>query len=742
MSDTQDSLITEHSGMGGLPVAPADVDLVPPLVHSLISLLRLRGKVLSPAFIMGGRSFKVTPAACLRMVRRAGVVGNIARRDVLANLSPLILPCVLLLKNSRSAVLLAVQEDTAQVILPEFDEENVCVSLESLQADYLGYAIFLTPQDQEDRRVSSLKLGREKRWFWDVLWHYGSIYKHVIVASVFINIVGIAGSLFAMNVYDRVVPNNAVETLWVLAVGITLAYGFDFLLRNLRAYYVDVAGRNADVVLSSRLVEKVLNMRFDKKPESTGVMVNNLREFESLRDFFSSGTLLTFVDIPFLLVFLVLIAFIGGPLVMVPLAVVPVMIVSGLWIQHRARRAAEAGFKQNMHKNALLVEMVNGLETIKCSMAENKMQQVWEDTVGASALASSQSRSYSTLSSTMASSLTQMVTVVMVVWGVYAIGAGSLTMGGLIGCNILVGRAMAPLMQLSSLMNRMQQSRLALKALDLIMEIPSENTDKRMHVDFSSLKPGFVLDNVSFSYPNSQYTSLENVSLRIEPGERVGIIGRMGSGKSTLGKLLMGLYEPDQGNVLFGDVDIRQMDTADVRGRIGFLPQDVVLFYGTVRDNIALSDPSATDRLVQRAADLAGVTDFIRHTAMGFGGQVGERGMNFSGGQRQALALARTLLYDPDVLILDEPSSNMDNTSENHLRQRIKAMLGSKTLILITHRLSMLDLVDRLIIIDNGHIVADGPKDAILHALQHENKVEPEAAPKVEAEIVAGEVRS
>lgn len=738
MSDTQHEIITDLSDQNALPLAPADVDLVPPLVHSIVSLLRLQGKVLSPAFIMGGRSIKATPAACLRMVRRAGVAGNIVRRDALQNISPLILPCVLLLKNSRSAVLLSVQDDSAQVILPEFDEESVRVSLESLQEDYLGYAIFLTPQGQEERRVSSVKLEREKRWFWDVLWHYGSIYKHVIVASVFINVVGIAGSLFAMNVYDRVVPNNAVETLWVLAVGITLAYGFDFLLRNLRAYYVDMAGRNADVVLSSRLVEKVLSMRFDKKPESTGVLVNNLREFESLRDFFSSGTLLTFVDIPFLLIFLVIIAFIGGPLVLVPLAVVPVMVLGGLWIQHRARRAAESGFKQNMHKNALLVEMVNGLETIKCSMAENRMQQVWEDTVGASALASSQSRSYSTLSSTMASSLTQMVTVVMVVWGVYAISAGDLTMGGLIGCNILVGRAMAPLMQVSSMMNRMQQSRLALKALDLLMETPSENADERMHVDFSNLQPSFVLDNVSFSYPHAQCASLDNVSLRINSGERVGIIGRMGSGKSTLGKLLAGLYEPAQGNVLFGDVDIRQMDTADLRGRMGFLPQDVVLFYGTVRDNIALSDPTVTDRLVQRAADLAGVTDFIRHTATGFGGQVGERGMNFSGGQRQALALARALLHDPDVLILDEPSSNMDNTSESQLRQRIKAILGTKTLILITHRLSMLDLVDRLIVMDNGHIVADGPKDAILHALQHGNDVLPETVSK----SVAGEVQS
>lgn len=706
------------NSLPSFPLAPAQVDLVPPLVHSLVTLLRLHGKGVSPLFIMGGAVQAASPAACLRMVRRAGVTGSIVRRDAIVTLSPLTMPCILLLENARSAVLLSVQEGMTKVILPEFGEEIREVPLEKLQAEYTGYTIFATPQARQERRVSSVKLMETKRWFWDVLLHYWPVYKHVVVASVVINVMGIAGSLFAMNVYDRVVPNNAVDTLWVLAVGISIAYLFDFILRNLRSYYVDVAGRNADVVLSSRLVEKVLTMRFDRKPESTGVMVNNLREFETLRDFFSSGTLLTFVDLPFLLIFLVLIGFIGGPLVCIPLAAIPIMLGSSLYLQYKARRAAEEGFTQNMQKNALLVEMVNGLETIKCSMAENRMQHAWEETVGAAALTASQSRRYSTLSSTLSSSLTQMVSVAMIVWGVYQISAGLLTMGGLIGSNILVGRAMAPLMQLASLMSRMQQSRMALKSLDLIMETPSENAGERVQVDFSNLKPGFTLDNVSFSYPQSQRLSLEHVNLCIEPGEKVGVIGCMGSGKSTLGKLLVGLFSPTEGSVRFGDVDIRQLDTADLRGRIGFLPQDVVLFYGSVRDNIALSDASVSDRLVQRAAELAGVNNFIRHTEAGFGEQVGERGMNFSGGQRQSLALARALLHDPEVLILDEPSSNMDNMTELKLRQQLKAIMADKTLVLITHRLSMLDLVDRLIVMDNGRVLADGPKAEVLQALQ------------------------
>ena len=470
-------------------------------------------------------------------------------------------------------------------------------------------------------------------------------------------------------------------------------------------------------IWSAGATAKALSMRFDKKPESTGALVNNLREFEALRDFFSSGTLLTFVDLPFLILFLALTAFIGGPLVFVPLSAVPVMLIGGLWIQWAARRASEHGFRQNMQKNALLVEMVNGLETIKGGMAENRMRRQWEQVVGASALASATSRRYTTLATTLSSSLVQLVTVGMIAWGVYLIAEGRLTMGALVGCNILVGRAMSPLMQLSSMLSRWQQSRMALKALDTLMDTPSENDGEDSPVNAATLDPLLNLDDVSFSYPGSRRTSLEDISLNIRPGERVGIIGRVGSGKSTVGRLLIGLYPPDKGDVRFGGVDIRQLNTADLRGRIGYLPQDVVLFYGSIRDNIALDDPAVQERLVSRAAWLAGVTEFVRLHPAGFGAQVGERGMNLSGGQRQSIALARALLHDPDVLILDEPTSNMDTATENMVRERLQSALKDKTLVLITHRMSMLQLVKRVVIIEEGRIVADGPKEQVLRGL-------------------------
>ncbi len=532
--------------------------------------------------------------------------------------------------------------------------------------------------------------------------------------------IGVISPLFVMNVYDRVIPNNAVDTLWVLAIGILIAYLFDFLLRNLRSYFVDVAGRNADVVLSSRLVQKVLTMRLDAKPESTGALVNNLREFESLREFFSSSTLLAFIDLPFLVVALLLLGYIGGPLVILPLCAIPVLIITGIVLQEAGKRTAEQGYKQNMQKNALLVELVNGLETLKACMAESRMLHLWEQVVGVSAKAGSVAKKYNNLAITISTLVTQAVSVGMVIWGVYRIADGTMTMGGLIGSNILVGRAMAPLMQIASLLTRLQNSRMSLQALDLLMQLPSEGQNDNEYVEFGKLDASFSFEDLAFAYPGAERLALTDISVFIKPGEKVGVVGRMGSGKSTLGKMLIGLYQPRDGAVKFGGVDIRQLAEADLRGRVGFLPQDVVLFYGTIRDNIALGDPTINDQMILRASTLAGVTEFIRSNPAGFGAQVGERGMSLSGGQRQAVALARALVRDPDILILDEPTSNMDNASEQMIKNRLKAVMGNKTLVLITHRRSMLELVDRLIVMEGGRIIADGPKNEVLRRLREQ----------------------
>ncbi len=701
-------------------VPPKGVDYEHPLLHCMATMFRLLGKPVSANVL---RSYlpsyegPLQPAACIRSVRQAGMEARIVLRSSVLDISPLTLPCVLLLKGGSSCVLTALGEEEATVIFPEAGENEQQIPLERLESEFTGYAMFCALQKRLDRRASNIKLLKTEQWFWGTIWGFMPIYKHVIIATLVTNLLVIAAPLFFMNVYDRVVPNNAIETLWVLAVGIIIAYLFDFLLRNLRSYFVDVAGRNADVVLASRLLQHVMGMRLDHKPDSTGTLSNNLREFESLREFFGSSTLLALVDVPFLFIFIAIVYFIGGPLAIIPAIAVPLVTGVGIFLQYPFQRVVESGYREAAQKNALLIEIINGLETVKTSQAEGRMQHLWERVVGMSAASNQRAKRLGSISVTFSMLAAQLVSVGVIIWGVYLIAQGELTMGGLIGCNILAGRAMAPLSQVAGMLSRLQQSRMALKSLDLLMNTPLERSEEQTHFDYSTLRHDIALEQVFFKYPNAERYALEDISLTIRAGERVGIIGRMGSGKSTLGRLTVGLYQPLDGAVKMGGVDIRQLDVADLRARVGFVSQDNYLFYGSLRDNIALGHPNIDDKMILRAATLAGVVDFVQAHPAGFGMPVGERGMALSGGQRQAVAIARALLHDPDILILDEPSSNMDNASETLLKQRIASIIKGKTLILVTHRMSMLDLVDRLVVIEQGKIVADGPKNSVLGAL-------------------------
>ncbi len=706
------------------PVSSSEIDTIPPLLRSISTLFRLRGRGVSAHFLCTGLAGakSVTAGECVRAAARVGVRTHILHRQYITDISPMTLPCILLLSENRSCVLLSFEqerqreEQTAMctVIFSENGEKSEQVLQASLEEEYTGYAVFGVMDGTVDKRADIGRRSHYKQWFWGALRHYAPIYGHAVFASIIINCIALGSPLFIMNVYDRVVPNNALDTLWVLAIGIMLAYVFDFLLRALRSYFVDMAGRNADVVISSTLVEKVLHMRLDSKPESTGALVNNLREFEALREFFSSSTLITCIDVPFLVLFLVFIAFIGGPLVFLPLCAIPIVLGVSILLQSMAKSIVERNYSQNMYKNALLTEIVNGLETLKCCQGENRMQRVWEGVVEQSAKAATESKKYTAIAVGFSTFMTQCVIVAMVVWGVHRIGAGLLTLGGLIGVNILAGRAMAPLMQLAGLLTRFQNARISLYALNTLMHLPSEGHYAGSNLDFVSLDASFTLENVSFAYPHAARMAVEHVSFHITAGEKVGIIGTMGSGKSTVARLLIGLYQPKEGAVKFGGVDMRQLSSAETRLRIGFAPQDVILFYGSVRDNIVLGDPCISDERIIQAASLAGIMPFIRNNPEGFGAQVGEQGRALSGGQRQAVGLARAIICTPEILILDEPTSNMDSSTECIVQENLRNYCENKSLILITHRKSMLCLVDRLIVMDNGRIVADGSKEQVL----------------------------
>ncbi len=710
---------------------PSDVDYDPPLIQCLAGLFKLHGKPVSTRLLIAGlpkTNGPLHPSACIRAAQAAGMKAKTVYRPTLKAISPLTLPCILLLSGERACILTRLTPTEAEVLFPESGMEPKVVEREKLEMEYLGYAIYAKPEPKLDKRASEIKLLKHKRWFWGTLFHFWPIYKHVLGASLVVNLLAICGPLFFMNVYDRVVPNRALDTLWMLAIGIATAYLFDFFLRNLRSYFTDVAGRNADVVLASRLMQQLLAMRLDVKPDSTGSLANNLREFESLRDFFGSTTLMAIVDLPFLVLFILLAFFIGGPIGSIPLVAVPLVVGLGMFLQAPLQRTAEQGFKENMQKNALLVEIINGLETIKTTMAEGRIQHAWERVVGMSAKSNCLSKRMSNLSMTFTIVITQVVSVGVIIWGVYLISDNKLSMGGLIACNMLAGRAMAPLSQIAGMLNRLQQSRMALKSLDLLMNLETEQPESGNYVDFGYLEHSLTLEEVSFKYPGTERFAMERVNIHVRPGDKVGIIGRMGSGKSTFGRMCVGLFKPTEGAVKLGGVDIRQLDMVDLRSRVGYVSQDNYLFYGTVRENISFGSVNADDRMILRAANISGVTDFVRAHPAGFGMPVGERGMSLSGGQRQSVAIARALLNDPDILIMDEPSSNMDNSSELALKQRLAATLGNKTLILITHRLSMLDLVDRLVVMDGGRIVADGPKNAVLNALRNQQMRTPGAA--------------
>ena len=421
---------------------------------------------------------------------------------------------------------------------------------------------------------------------------------------------------------------------------------------------------------------------------------------------------------PFLFIFIAVIYYIGGPLAWPIFIAVPLVVLVGLFLQVPFQHIIEKHYKESTQKHALLFEIVHGLETIKTSMAEGRMQARWENVVGLSALSNSRAKIMANISITFSMFLTQLVSIAIIVVGVFLISKGELTMGGLIACNILAGRAMAPLSAVAGLLSRFQQSRMALNALDILMELPSERPDDKETFHYGEIEPSIKLETVSFSYPGTDRAILSELNLIVKPGEKVGIIGKTGAGKTTIGKLCVGLYQPIKGAVKLGNIDLRQMDVADLRRKIGYISQDSLLFYGTLRDNIAFGLPEADDLSIKFAADIAGVNEFTKDHPAGYGMMVGERGMSLSGGQRQAVTIARAILPDPEILIMDEPSSNMDNQSELRLKEKLKPYIKDKTVLVITHRHSMLDLVDRIVIIDQGRIVVDGPKAAVFDALK------------------------
>ena len=693
-----------------------------PLLACLVALTSLYGRPSTRAALSAGLPLEkgcLTPSLFARAATRAGLSSKIVRRPLEA-IDNALLPVILLLKGDQACVLLGWDESgsAARLLYPETGQGEVRLSREALAGRYLGIALFVRPRFSFDARTPEVGKVAERHWFWGALIEQGPVYRDVIGAALLINLFALVMPLFSMNVYDRVVPNNATDTLWMLALGVSLVIGMDFVMRLLRGHFVDLASARIDVKLSALIMERVLGMRLEAKPASVGSFASNLRSFESVRDFIASATVTALIDFPFALIFLLVIAWISWPLVLIPIIGLVVGLIYAYIIQHKMHELSETTYRASAQRNATLIESLTALETIKTQGAEGVVQNKWERTTAFLARTSAKLRLLSSSASNSASAITQVVNVLLVIAGVYLIQEHLLTMGGLIAVTMLGGRAIAPLGQAVGLLMQFQNAQMSLSTLDKLMEQPVERPENAAFIHRPELLGEIEFRNVSFNYPGQGEAALQNISLRIAPGEHVVVIGRTGSGKSTLQKLMLGLYQPSDGVVRIDGIDLRQLDPADLRRNVGFVGQDATLFYGTLRENISIGAPYADDSAIVTAAEVAGLSQFVNRHPKGFDMMIGERGESLSGGQRQEVAIARAVLMDPPVLFFDEPTSAMDFSTEHGFKERLKRFAAHKTMVIVTHRTSLIELATRIIVVDDGRIVADGPREQVVEALQ------------------------
>lgn len=628
------------------------------------------------------------------------------------------------IKSSMLPALVVTLEGDSAVVLHRDGERVECavpgvagshwVRLVDFVKDYSGRWYFVRPVFHFDVRSLLYHLPERRRWFWDVFQANRSIYMWALLGTVVINLLAIVIPFYTMAVYDRVVPNNALNSLWVLTTGAVAVVLFDMLMKLLRSYLLEAGARKADVALSSHIFAHSLRMRAVSRPASGGVLASVVRDFETIRDFFTSTTLTMLGDLPFMLLFLVVIGLIGGWLVLVPLAIIPVMLGLTWLLRRPLSKVLNENMKESTQRTAHLFEVMNGLDSVKGLGAEAWARRKWETLTLQMADNGLRMREITAFGSNLSSVLTGLNMVLVIMFGAMMVATHDLTIGQLIAVSMLSSRAISPAALIAGLIIRWEQTKIALHALDKVMESPTDNQTSSLHMP--ALQGAVELRDVQFAYANLP-PLLKGINLKIAPGEKVGFIGRIGSGKSTLLKLLLNIYTPDQGAVLVDRLSVSQLEPLSLRRQAGFVPQDVVLFHGSIRDNILLGSANVTDEDLLRAVRLACLEETLVQLPEGLGTEVGERGERLSGGQRQAVAIARALVRRPRILLLDEPTSMMDPATEHQLIQNL-TQLNDATLLLITHRTTLLPLVDRLVVMDQGRIVLDGPRDEVLRKLQ------------------------
>ena len=693
-----------------------------PLQRCLLALARHHGEATSAEALISGLPLehgRLTPSLFARAAARANLTANVVNRWP-AQVSEDLLPAVILSEAEQACVLMGWSADgeVAQVIYPDLPDAEVAVARADLEAFSNGSAILCKPKFKFDARAPKQALASEEHWFWSAVKKNLPVYRDVLVAAFFINVFALALPLFTMNVYDRVVPNYAVETLWTLAIGLLIVVVMDFTLRMMRSYFLDLASERIDRHVSADIMERVLGSRLEHRPSSVGSYAVNLRSFDSVRDFINSVSITTLIDLPFAVIFCAVIFWIA-PMVLLPLLAGVVIVLVYVSVgRGKLRELSETTYRAGVQRNATLIESLVGLDTIKAMGAESKTQRRWEEATAFLARTGVQLRLVSNANQFVTAGTTQLVTLFVVVTGVYLITEGLLSMGGLIACTMLSGRVMAPVGQLAGLLTQFQYAQISLGSVDQIMETPQERPEGARFLTRETFGGEIEFKDVTFSYPGAEMPSLVDVSFKIKPGEKVAILGRVGSGKSTLQKLAMGLFQPSEGAVLIDGIDLRQLDPAEYRKQVGYMPQDLTLFHGTLRDNIVIAHPYASDSDVLKAAEQANLLEFVNRHPQGFDMTISERGDSLSGGQRRCVALARAVLGEPPVVLMDEPTGSMDHSTEVAVKSSLAEFISGRTWTVVTHRNSLLEMVDRIIVIDNGKIVADGSRQSVITALQ------------------------
>ena len=716
------------------------------IIEHIALTTRLLGAPVSEAAlsaeVVRDKKLNVNFHSLVEVLRSHGFENTLSKRS-LEDIPSLAVPVVLILHNEEAAVVTKIEGvgRARKYHIRQTDGLAQELDYAQLSVLYLGYCWFIKPKMVSDARSELPEYHLPKSWFWKVIWRFRSYYYQVILATFIINFLALVSSLSVMNVYDRVIPNQAYETLWVLSIGVFLAIAFEFAAKMIRGHLTDIAGKKADLIISSALFRRVLALRLADRPASSGSYANNLREFEAVREFMTSASLLTLVDLPFLLLFVTVIAIIGGKLALIPLTIIPIVIIVGFLVQRPLSRHINESMKESSQRSGLAVEAIEGIETLKTNNATSWAQQRWDEYTAKTSAASIKVKDTSNFMINFTIGMQQLNTVGLVLLGTYLIHAENpaerITMGALIAAVILSGRALSPLSQIAGLATRFQQAKLALEGVNNIVQRPIERDPERKYITLDRVEGGIAFDNVSFQYQEETGAAVSDLKLNIRPGEKVGVLGRIGSGKSTMLKLASGLYDSAKGNITLDGVDMRQLDPNFLRSEVVLLSQQPRLFLGTLRENMDLArfDGYSTDQELLAALKRFGLDRIIRNHPRGLDMPLGEDGLGLSGGQKQIIALARMTLRHPKVVLLDEPTTGLDQATERMALNAVAQWSKDKTMVVVTHRPQVLQIVNRIIVMDNGKVVMDGPRDLVLQKLMQNEaqSAKPAAAAQVPA---------